>query len=70
MWPVVVCTEPFRTLADLNARGKGMAHLDLVVIPHPLGVRPVEQVEEIGRDVARNVLALLDSHARPSRRSR
>lgn len=60
MWAIVVCTEPFRTLAELNARAKGIPDLDLIVVPHPLGVRPVDEVEEIGRDVARQIAALAE----------
>jgi hypothetical protein len=59
VWPIVVCTEPFRALAEMNAKAKGLPGLDLIVIPHPLGVRPVEDVEELGREVARRVAALV-----------
>jgi hypothetical protein len=57
---VVVCTEPFEALARLNARARGAEDLDLVVLPHPLGVRPVDEVRELGRQVAERVAALAE----------
>jgi hypothetical protein len=58
VWPIVVCTEPFRALAEMNAKAKGLPELDLIVIPHPLGVRPVDAVEQLGREVANRVASL------------
>lgn len=56
----MICTEPFRALAELNARAKGVPDLDVLIIPHPLGVRPEAEVELLGREVARLVLDLAE----------
>jgi hypothetical protein len=58
VWAIVVCTEPFRGLAQLNARARKVPDLDIIVVDHPLGVRPVDQVQELGREVARQVAQL------------
>jgi hypothetical protein len=58
VWAIVVCTEPFRALAELNARANGVPELDLVVVPHPLGVRTPAEVEQLGREVAGQIAAL------------
>jgi hypothetical protein len=60
VWAVVVCTEPFEALARLNARARGAEDLDLVVLPHPLGVRPLDEVRQLGRQVAEHVAALAE----------
>jgi hypothetical protein len=60
VWAVVVCTEPFEALARLNARARGAEDLDLVVLPHPLGVRPLDEVRQLGRQVAAHVAALAE----------
>jgi hypothetical protein len=60
VWAVVVCTEPFESLARLNARARGAENLDVIVLPHPLGVRLVPEVQELGRLVADRLAALVD----------
>ena len=60
MWPVVVCTEPFRMLGESNAKALGVPGLDILLIPHPLGVRSVEEVEALGREVAHRIVALAE----------
>jgi hypothetical protein len=60
---VVVCTEPFEALARLNARARGVEDLDLIVLPHPMGVRPVDEVRELGREVGERLAALAESSA-------
>lgn len=64
MWSVVICTEPFETLAKLNARARKVEDLDVIVLPHPLGVRPVGEVQQFGREVAERMAALGDARDR------
>jgi hypothetical protein len=59
--PILVCTEPFEQLARVNAAGHGLADLHLIVIPHPLGTRPLDEVSELGRSLAPRVLEILRS---------
>ena len=59
MWPIVICTEPFETLAGINARAKRIPAVDLVIVPHPLGSRTADEIAELARDVAQSVLALV-----------
>lgn len=61
---MVVCTEPFESLARLNMRARGAEDVDVIVLPHPLGVRPVDEVEELGRGVARRLAELVDGNGK------
>jgi hypothetical protein len=54
-----VCTEPFVQMAKITAKGRGIPDLELVVVPHPLGTRPSEELDELGKVVAARVLELL-----------
>lgn len=60
VWAVVVCTEPFESLARLNMRARGAEDVDLIVLPHPLGVRPVDEVREMGKTVAERIVELVE----------
>ena len=44
-----MCTEPFVQVAKVNAAGRGIPELDLIVIPHPLGTRAPHEIDELGR---------------------
>lgn len=56
---VLVVSDAFRKLAELQANVKGPADLRLVVIQHPLGGLPEEDVDERARDAAQQFLELL-----------
>lgn len=43
----------------MNAKGRKIPDLELVVVPHPLGTRPPDEIAELGRQVAAQVLELL-----------
>ena len=55
-----MCTQPFESLARLNMRARGAEDVDLIVLPHPLGVRPVDEVQEMGRSVAERLVELVE----------
>jgi hypothetical protein len=46
-------------LAKVNAAGRGIADLDLIVVPHPLGTRAPDEIAALGKDVAAHVLDLV-----------
>ena len=46
-------------LARVNAKGRGIPDLDVIVVPHPLGTRPPDEITELGKDVAARVLDLV-----------
>jgi hypothetical protein len=48
-------------MAEITAKGRGVPGLELVVLPHPLGTRPPQELEALGKDVAARVLALLET---------
>jgi hypothetical protein len=43
----------------VNAKGRGIPDLELVVVPHPLGTRAPDEIAELGNEVAARVLELL-----------
>jgi hypothetical protein len=47
------------SVAKVNATGRGIPDLDLIVVPHPLGTRPPDQLAELGAVVAARVLELI-----------
>jgi hypothetical protein len=46
-------------MAKITAKGRGVPDLELIVVPHPLGTRPPEEIAELAVDVAEQVLDLL-----------
>jgi hypothetical protein len=58
VWPIVICTEPFEALAAINARANKIPDVDIVVIPHPLGSRRPDEIEELARGIADQVRTL------------
>jgi hypothetical protein len=64
-WVVFLCTEPFRALAEVNARALGVADLDIFVVPgnSPLGAREPIEVEELGRRLATHMMTLASQPA-------
>jgi hypothetical protein len=43
----------------VNAKGRKIADLELVIVPHPLGTRAPDEIAELGKLVAARVLELL-----------
>lgn len=43
----------------MNAKGKGIPDLDLIVVPHPLGTRAPEEIAELGKVVAARIIELI-----------
>jgi hypothetical protein len=56
----VICTEPFETLAGINARARQIPDVDLMIVPHPLGSRAPDEITGLARDVAQSVLSLVE----------
>jgi hypothetical protein len=56
---ITVTTDKFEGLARLQSKALGRPGLPLVVIPHPLAGLDPEAARERGREVGRQVLALL-----------
>ena len=54
-----VCSTPFEKLARAQAKGFGLPDLPLLMIPHPLGGLPRDQVADRAEVAARQLLALL-----------
>jgi hypothetical protein len=54
----VICTEPFETLAGINARANAIPDVDIVLIPHPLGSRRPDEIQSLARKIADQVRAL------------
>ena len=50
---MVICTQPFKALVELNARALGMPDLDLFVIPvtQPLGALEADELATVGREI-------------------
>ncbi len=48
---VLVVTDAFEAVARFQAEALGQPDLKHVVVPHPIGGRPVAEVREIGRTV-------------------
>jgi hypothetical protein len=44
---VVVVTEVFANLAQTAARARGFDHLEMLVLPHPMETRSVDEVRRI-----------------------
>jgi len=56
---VVVVTEVFANLARTAARARGMADLRMLVLPHPMETRDVEEIDRITLDSLDILRALL-----------
>ena len=54
----MICTEPFETLASINAKANNVPDVDIVLIPHPLGSRRPEEVQELAQRIADQVRKL------------
>ena len=54
----MICTEPFETLASINARANAIPDVDIVLIPHPLGSRRPDEIESLARAIADRVRTL------------
>jgi hypothetical protein len=58
VWPIVICTEPFETLATINAKANNVPDVDIVLIPHPLGSRRPDEIQVLARRIADQVRKL------------
>ena len=56
---MAVVTEVFANLARTAARARGMANLRMLVLPHPMETRTVEEIDRIALDSADTLRALL-----------
>lgn len=56
---VTVCSTAFLTLGKAQARALGDANLPIAVIPHPFGIRTLEEVRAIAGKCADDVAALV-----------
>ena len=54
----MICTEPFETLATINAKANNVPDVDIVLIPHPLGSRRPDEIQELARRIADQVRKL------------
>jgi hypothetical protein len=53
---VLVVTEAFQDVARFQAAALGHRDLKHIVVPHPIGGRPVTEVREIGRTVVTELI--------------
>ncbi len=56
---LVVVTEVFANLARTAARARGVAELPMVVLPHPMEGRPVDELDRIAAAHFAAAIALL-----------
>jgi hypothetical protein len=49
---VVVVTEVFANLARTAARARGFDHLEMLVLPHPMETRSLEEVRQLALERA------------------
>ncbi len=50
------CTEPFETMARIEAQGMGLPELPIVVVPHPLMTRTQAELREIAEALLSEVV--------------
>jgi len=60
---ILLCSEPFLNLARTQARVLGVPDLPLVVIAHPLGGLPLDEVSRRGAAALPALIALLGQRA-------
>lgn len=53
---VLVATEVFQDVAQLQAEVLGQPHPRMIVVPHPIGGRSEEYTRELGKRVAQQIL--------------
>ena len=56
---MVVVTEVFANLAQTAARARGFAHLEMLVLPHPMETRAADEIMRIAEARADDLLRLL-----------
>jgi hypothetical protein len=56
---VVVVTEVFANLAHTAARARGFAHLEMLVLPHPMETRGADEIVRMADARASDLLRLL-----------
>ena len=60
---VVVVTEVFANLAQTAARARGFVHLPMLVLPHPMETRSVDEITQIAGQRADDIARLLTNPA-------
>ncbi len=60
----LICSEPFITLAQTQARVLGIPDLRLVMIPHPLGGLTLDKVRERANIAVPQVIRVIKEFAK------
>jgi hypothetical protein len=58
---VHLASNVFESLAKAGAAALGSGDLPILVVPHPFGVRPKAEVEDLAVEKAREFVHVLDS---------
>jgi hypothetical protein len=56
---VTVVSSAFEQLARVEAHALGAGGLPLLVVPHPVGSRPTEELEALGADLVQGCFGAL-----------
>jgi hypothetical protein len=56
---VVVVTEVFANLARTAAAARGVDPIPMLVLPHPMETRPVDEIDRIAEERFEEVISLL-----------
>jgi hypothetical protein len=60
---VVVVTEVFANLARTAAEARGVAPIPMLVLPHPMETRSIDEIERIADERFAEMIALLADEA-------
>lgn len=61
---VTVCSTAFVTLGRAQAKALGDAALPIAVVPHPFGARKREEIRDIARQCAEDIVRSVTSGSR------
>ena len=57
---VLISTDSFRTLAEIEAEARKIKEFKLIALTHPIGGRPTEEIEKKCTEAYPNLVKLLD----------
>lgn len=56
---VTLCTQPFRTLAQVRRESLGLPALPIIYLPHPMMTRKPQEVEQFADEILPDVIRFL-----------
>lgn len=56
---VALCTQPFRTLAQMRREALGLPTLPIIYLPHPMMTRKPQEIEQFADQVLPDVVRYL-----------